>query len=267
MMKKTILILILFISMSFASKSVIVNIQGDLDDDLFILKSTPKKVEFLDCFQMHNPTDKFFYDGKVIKSEKIYGLIDFNKSYNLTQNETLLVMSANEREEINSKRGLLQRTHFKSVDLYVNREVFIPSLMPEYDDIPNYPLWFGKDEKPLIPQKKSYNYYKLWENAIVNLGLIFGSRGDYTLYFINQKEQIIFKKEVQISSKSENIPLLGSHPLMEVDGTVFAGNFKDEKKIKEKAIDAIIIEKEGQKQYIKLPYLFPYINRIFVKGL
>ncbi len=242
------------------------SLNGDLDDDLFILKSSAQKVEFLDCLQMHNPTDKFLYDGKIVKSDKIYGMIDFNKTYKLEYDETLLVMTANEREEVNPKRALLKRTHFKSVDLYIDDNVFIPSLMPEYNDVPNYPLWFGRDDKPCMADASDYNYYKLWENAIVNLGVIFGSEGKYTLHFINQNSQIIFKKEVQISSKSENIHLLGSHPLTEVDGTVFAGVLEDEK-IREKAIDAIIIEKEEKKQYIKLPYLFPYINRIFVKGL
>jgi len=266
MIKKTILILILFTSILFADKSATISIRGDLDDDLFILKSSAQKVDFLDCLQMHNPTDKFLYDGRIVKSETIYGMIDFNKTYNLTQNETLLIMTANEREEINPKRALLKRTHFKSVDLFIDNKVFIPSLMPEYNDVPNYPLWFGRNELACMANKSDYNYYKLWENAIVNLGLVFGSSGKYTLYFINENSQIIFKKEVQISSKIHNIHLLGSHPLTEVDGTVFAGVSEDEK-IREKAIDAIIIEKEGQKQYVKLPYLFPYINRIFVKGL
>jgi len=266
MIKKTILILILFTSMLFADKNISISIKGDLDDDLFVLKSSAQKVEFLDCLQMHNPTDKFLYDGKIIQSEKIYGMIDFNKTYNLAQNETLLVMTANEREEINPKRALLKRTHFKSVDLFMDDNLFIPSLMPEYNDVPNYPLWFGRDERACMANESDYNYYKLWENAIVNLGVVFGSSGKYTLYFINENSQIIFKKKVQISTKIHNIHLLGSHPLAEVDGTVFAGVSEDEK-IREKAIDAIIIEKEGQKQYVKLPYLFPYINRIFVKGL
>lgn len=266
MIKKTILILMLFNSMLFGDKSVTIKINGDLDDDLFILKSSTQKVDFLDCLQMHNPTEQFFYDGKIVKSEKIYGLVDFNKTYKLSEDETLLVMTANEREEINPKRVLLKRTHFKSVDLFADDKVFIPSLMPEYDEVPNYPLWFGRDDKPCTAHESDYNYYKLWENAIVNLGLVFGSRGDYILHFINQNSQIIFKTEVQINTKRKNIRLLGSHTLTEVDGTIFAGNSDDEK-IREKVIDAIIIEKEGQKQYIKLPYLFPYINRIFVRGL
>lgn len=256
----------LFHTMLLADKSATLSIKGDLDDDLFVLKSSAQNVEFLDCLQMHNPTDKFLYDGKMIHSEKIYGFIDFNKTYNLAQNETLLVMTANEREEINPKRALLKRTHFKSVDLFLNNNLFIPSLMPEYNDVPDYPLWFGRNETSCMASASDYNYYKLWENAIVNLGLVLGSKGAYTLYFINENSQIVFKKKVQVSSKVHNIHLLGSHPLTEVDGTVFAG-VSDDEKIREKAIDAIVIEKEGQKQYIKLPYLFPYINRIFVKGL
>lgn len=265
-MKQIILILILFYITLYADKSVTISIKGDLDDDLFILTSRSDATEFLDCFQMHNPTDRFFYDGEVVKSEKIYGLIDFNKTYNLTKDETLLIMTANEREEINPKRALLGRTHFKSVDMFADDKVLIPSLMPEYNDVPDYPLWFGEDEKPIIPQKRGYNYYQLWENAVVNLGLVFGNRGRYTLYFINYQNKILFKKIVTVTKKVQNIKLLGSHPLTEADGTIFAGDLK-ETDIKTKAIDALIIEHNSKRQYIKMPYFFPYINRIFIKGL
>ncbi len=266
-MKQIILILTLFYMVLFADKNVTISIKGDLDDDLFILKSSSKVIEFMDCFQMHNPTNAFLYDGKMIKSERIYGLIDFNKTYSLLEDEILLIMTANEREEIDPKRALLQRTHFKSVDLFANDKVLIPSLMPEFNDVPNYPLWFGKDEKPLILKKKSYNYYQLWENAVVNLGLVFGSRGLYNIYFISSKNEVLYKKRVIVAKSMKNIKLLASHTLIEADGTIFARVSNDNKNLREKAIDAIIIEDGKSRRYIKMPYFFPYINRIFVKGL
>ncbi len=267
MIKKTILILILFMTVLSADKNITISINGDLDDDLFILKNTPSTTNFLDCHQMHNPTDTFLYDGKVIPSKKIYGKIAFKKSYTLDSNDILLVMSANEREEINPTRSLEKRTHFKSVDLFADKDVLIPSLMPEYHDSPNYPLWFGKDDAPCMAQTSEYNYYQLWENAIVNLGIIFGDTGSYTLHFINKSDKILFSKTILVTKNVQNIKLLGTHPLTEVDGTVFAGDSTNDKLIKKEAIDAIIIEKDDERRYIKLPYFFPYINRIYVKGL
>lgn len=266
MMKQIILILILFMTIAYADKNVTISLKGDLDDDLFILKSHAQRVQFLDCFQMHNPTDRFLYDGRVIHSKKIYGLIDFKKQFSLQKEDILLIMTANEREEINPKRALLQRTHFKSADLFTDDKVLIPSLMPEFDDVPGYPLWFGKDEKPIIPQKDSYNYYQLWENAVVNLGLVFGHVGTYTIYFINSQNETVFKKTLTVTKTIQNIKLLGSHTLTEADGTLFAG-ISNDKEIREKVIDAIIIEHDNDRRYIKMPYLFPYVNRIFVKGL
>lgn len=266
MIKQIILILILLTTTLWAAKNITISMHGDLDDDLFILKSMPEKSDFLACLQMHNPTDKFLYDGKVIKSEKIYGKVDFQKKYQLAKDEILLIMTANEREEINPQKALLQRTHYKSVALFADNEPFIPSLLPENKDVPNYPLWFGRDDAPCMANTSSYNYYKLWENAIVNLGLVFGNIGEYSLYFINTNNQIVFQKSVSINTDTKNIHLLGKHTLREADGTVFAGNNKNQT-IKEKAVDAIIIEYQKKSRYIKLPYLFPYINRIFVKGL
>ena len=176
-------------------------------------------------------------------------------------------MSANEREEINPSHVLLQRTHFKSVALFIDHTLFIPSLMPEYDDVPGYPLWFGKDEKPLIPQKSDYNYYKLWENSIVNLGIVSGSKGIYKLYFTDKNEKVVFYKTIMVTQKVQNIKLIGTHPLREVDGTVYDGSKSADETIRERAVEGIIIEKEGKKLFFRLPYPFVYINRIFIKGV
>jgi hypothetical protein len=268
-MKPIALILILFYTVLYADKNITVRIKGDLDDDLFILRGnlTTMQTTFLDCLQMHNPSDYFLYEGRAVPSKKIYGLIDFEKSYRFSKEDVMLIMSANEREEINPAHTLLQRTHFKSVALFIDHTIFIPSLMPEYDDVPGYPLWFGKDEKPLMMQKSDYNYYKLWENCIVNLGIVVGSKGKFRLYFTDKNEKIIFYKTVWISEKVHNIKLLGTHPLTEVDGTVYHGSESADKSVRERAIEGIIVEKEGKRVFFRLPYPFVYVNRIFIKGV
>ncbi len=266
-MKQIALVLLIFMTTLYGDKNVTVSIRGDLDDDLFVLRSRPDTVTFSDCLQMHNPKDYFYYASETVPSRHIYGLIEFDKTYRLKADEVLLVMTANEREEINPAKALLARTHFKSVDLKANGKVLIPSLMPEYHDVPDYPLWFGPDEKPIVPQKKRYNYYKLWENAVVNLGLVFAHEGDVTFYFTDHKGTIRFQKSLRVTKAVQNIKLLGNHPLTEADGTVYDGFVTDDKRIRKRAIWGIIIEMNGNRRFIKLPYPMPYVNRIFVKGV
>ena len=251
----------------YGDKNIMVSIHGDLDDDLFVLRSHPDAVTFSDSLQMHNPKKVFYYDSQTVPSKKIYGIIDFDKTYRLREDEVLLVMTANEREEINPAKALLARTHFKSVALKADGDVLIPSLMPEHNDVPDYPLWFGADEKPIIPQKAEYNYYKLWENAVVNLGLIFTHTGVVTLYFTDHEEMIHFQKRVHVTKTVQHIKLLGTHPLTEADGTVYDGFAMNDETIRKRAIEGVIIEMDGTRRFVKLPYPMPYVNRIFVKGL
>ena len=267
-MNNKIIYILVFVSMLLsASGKVDVSIHGDLDDDLFILRSDFHKVDFPVCLQMHNPTGKFYYDSRMIRSRQIYGLIDFDKSYELDDNQFLLIMTANEREEVHAKKRLYKRTHFKSVDLYANGKVLIPSLMPEYHDLPGYPLWFGKDEKPLIPRQGDYNYYKLWENAIVNLAIVFGSCGQYKLYFVDHRGKVAFHQTIHVRKEVQNIHLIGDNPMTEVDGSVYDGEKSDDDTIRQKAIEGVIVEKNGERIFVKLPYPFVYINRIFLQGV
>lgn len=262
----------LFFPTLFASitgkKRVSITMHGDLDDDLFIIRSTEERTVFLECLQMHNPKDHFLYRSEAVKSRRIYGMIDFDKGFALAEDEALFVMTANEREEIHPEKRLFARTHFKSVDLLADGEVLIPSLMPERNDMPGYPLWFGPDEKPLMPNPEpGYNYYKLWENAVVNLGMVFGSTGRYRCHFINHDEEVVFTKEINVTKETQNIRLLGGHPLTEADGTLYDGTATDITTIRERAIEGVIVEKGGNSRYVGMPYPFPYVNRIFVRGL
>lgn len=267
MMKQIALLLLIFLTTLYGDKSVMLSIHGDLDDDLFVLRSRPDTAYFSDCLQMHNPNDYFYYASETVPSRHIYGLIDFDKTYRLKEDEVLLAMTANEREEIDPAKALLARTHYKSVELKANGKVLIPSLMPEYNDVPDYPLWFGPDEKPIVPQKRGYNYYKLWENAVVNLGLIFAHEGEVTLYFTDHEGAIHFQKSVRVTQAVQNIKLLGTHPLTEADGSVYDGFATDDDTIRKRAIEGIIIEIDGTRRFVKLPYPMPYVNRIFIKGV
>ena len=69
------------------AKTTSISMTGDLDDDLFIIKSTPNANTMTHCFQMHNPKSNFNYHGVNVKSENIYGIIDFKDSFQLEKNE------------------------------------------------------------------------------------------------------------------------------------------------------------------------------------
>ena len=65
----------------------------------------------------------------------------------------------------------------------------------------------------------------------------------------------------------QHIKLLGTHPLTEADGTVYDGFAMNDETIRKRAIEGVIIEMDGTRRFVKLPYPMPYVNRIFVKGL
>jgi hypothetical protein len=249
--------------------NVTLYMHGDLDDDLFVLRADNTQTFMIDCFQMHNPTQRFLYEGVYYPSRPIYGLIDFEKRYTLQNDQILLVMTANEREEIDSRHMLLQRTHYKSVPLFANDLPLLPSTMPEKDDIPDYPLWFGSDEKPLLPSMQGYNYYRLWENALVNIGVIFPKEGSYKLHLIDATDKVQFSQSFHVKKEVTNLHILGNHPLTEVDGKIYSDKTDSirDNIIKQKAITSMIIESRTQRFYVNLPYPLVYLNRIYVKGL
>ena len=48
---------------------------GDLDDDLMVIQASNTFWEMKDCFQMHNPTNRFTLNGKTSPSVHIPGWI------------------------------------------------------------------------------------------------------------------------------------------------------------------------------------------------
>jgi len=254
-------------------KNIHIKMIGDLDDDLIIIKATPKNWKFECCFQMHNPTDVFTLEGKNTNSIHIPGWIEYEKDISLEDNEIMLIALANEREERENAKSLLARTHYKSVELYADKNILIPSMIPEKNDLPDVPTWYH----PRSPNAV-YNYYRAWENAVVNIGLIFPKSGNYRIHMINKDGDIVAAQIFSINNKVKNIKFnnslsgpLGDHPMLEIDGGIYGVNGKNkpnDNTVKELAPYSMIIEDEaGKLTKIPFPYPFPYINRMFCKSI
>ena len=257
-----------------------VSIKGALDDDLFVIKSTAGNNEMKHCYQMHNPKKYFNYHGKAIESNNIYGDIDFNRSISIeNENEVLSIFLANEREEINDLPRLFMRSHFKAVDLKCNDKILIPELIPEHNSVPGYPVWFGNDEGYCFVDEKdarTYNYYKMWENAICGGGFIFNkecnvefkmfAKNNKLISTVNQKVTIEPKNLISSEVKSKKF---SSHILTETNGKVFDNkkNKKEDEIIKNTSIDKIIITFNKTVIELDLPYPLPYINRLYAVAL
>lgn len=246
---------------------------GDLDDDLIIIRATPRDWSFECCYQMHNPTNVFTLEGKSSKSIHAPGWIEYEKTLSVDSNETLLIALANEREEREDSKTLLARTHYKSVELSCDDEILIPSMIPEKGDLPDVPTWYHPKSPNAV-----YNYYRAWENATINIGLIFPEEGDYEVYLLNQNENIVTNQTFRINRNSNNLKFnntvngkVGNSPMEEMDGGVFSlsnySNNPNDLRVKELAIYTILtVNRKGEMTKIPLPYPFPYINRIFVRA-
>lgn len=255
----------------FAKKnSFNITMIGDLDDDLFIIKSCNSYTEMLECHQMHNCfTNKFLYENKLIDSVHVPGYIEFNKSFSIKDNEVLFLFNANEREALHGGPTLFKRTHYKSTNLDIDGLEFFPEIMPENNSIPNYATWYNQDESK---EMGNYNYYHMWENSVVNSGLIFKNSGNYRIICLNEEEEIVLNTEQYISKNVEKINFNvineisnNQHPLLETDGLVYSNDFKS---IKKNAIHKIVItgDKIGLIT-VNLPYPSPYVNRIFARSM
>jgi hypothetical protein len=273
---KKIFLLLLFMPLGLAAKiqnpkSVSLKMKGELDDDLFVVRANSSLWYFEDCLQMHNHTGHFMLDGVTARTQQIHGFIEYDKKILQKSDEIILVALANEREEINGEKSLLRRTHYKSVEFVTNGKVLIPSMMPEQNDLPNTPLWFNEDDGDVA----KFNYYRAWENSIVNMGLIFPNNGSYSIALISKNDEIVASGNFLITEFVQNIHFsktilcdsIGSNPMIEIDGSYFCqddNSFSDDNKIKEYAIYKIVVtSKEVGVVYIPLPYPFVYINRIF----
>jgi len=250
-------------------EEVQITINGDLDDDLIILKANETSWDIEACYQMHNPSEHFFLEGRVFPRVDIPGYIEYNKFHTLNENDVLIVTLANEREEREPDKELLDRTHYKSVPLYVNGKEAIPSMIPEKGDI-DYTTWF--DPNTL---EGEYNYYRLWENAVVNVLIIVPRQGKYTVDLINKNDSVSATIDINITNNKVINPFfkktiagpIQQHPLAEIDGGVFMHEKyrkPNDKRVRDLAAYHLLITLPNGKQIITpLPYPFPYINRLF----
>lgn len=262
-------------------KKIIANIKikGDLDDDLFIVKVNTEKAKMLVCQQMHNPKNFFDYRGTAVPSADIYGVIDYNEDHFIKEDEIVLIMLANEREEINDLPTLNSRTHFKAVDLYCNEKVVIPSLMPEFDDVPGYPVWFTEGEtycSVSAKKPKNYNYYKMWENAICGTAIIVPFFGEVEVFLFNKDDDITFKYNGIVTEEPQQLlsdaTKKSSFPddlLAESNGTVYdyTDDEKSDDEIRKLCAHKIMIKKDSMIFVSTFPYPMPYPNRIYIQGI
>lgn len=249
---------------------------GDLDDDLIVLKSTPESNKIVDIHQMHNSKSTFFYDGNIYSSEQNPGYIQFSKKYKFLENEIYSICLANEMDDAEMELNKRIRTHYKNEKLFFNKEVFLRDLMPEYNSVPDYPLWFNKEDIPYIDRQdingNTYNYYNLFENTVVQIGLVFPRKGNVTVkLFSNNNELVyIYHETIDLKPKYIKSDELKSGKLIE-NPFIEIGNIlhKDtENQIENNSyITNMIIEYENKSYNIKLPYPAMYPNLISVVSI
>lgn len=249
-------------------KSFELSINGDLDDDLIVLKSTPLKTIITDIHQMHNPSGIFQYGGDTYRIEHIPGYISFEKRYDIAQDEIYIVCLANEREEANLSTRI--RTHYKNEKLLFNNNIFLKALMPEYDSVPNYPLWFGKDEVPAIGKKdindETYNYYRLFDNTTVQCGIILPYSSEIEIYLYDQNNTLkhTFKEQVDtvpkyLKSNELKSGNFNTHDFTEIDNILNETNDQIENN---NIIKTMLIKFNNNFYIINLPYPIMYPNLI-----
>lgn len=245
-----------------------VSMAGDLDDDLLILRATPADWSWEGCFQMHNPLPIFSLEGKSTQSIHIPGYIEYSQNHSIVSDEILIFALANEREERDDSRSLLARTHYKSCPLFFDSKVLIPSMNPDFNDLPDVPTWFGSEQ-----DLAAYNYYRAWENSLVNLALVFPRAGLYTISFANISGQLVARKQFNIRTKVTNIRFdtwdnraVNPHSMSESDGGVYfvpGERWPDDRLVRNSAAYEVLVEYQNKLTRAPLPFPFPYPNRIF----
>lgn len=268
------------------TKHIHLVMNGALDDDLFVIKASKKDFRWIDCYQMHNPNDSFDLEGKSTKSIHIDGSIAYDKKIPLTDNEVLMIATANEREENGKpRRELHERTHYKSVPLYMNGKELFPSMLPENGDYAdyNYPLWFGEDTLKCVstPPKEGQaepNYFQLWENACVNIGLVLPQREEFVVSLMRDGKIIAnsFISPTTVDIRMTNNMLkrvefkrngkfFHSHPFVEINNTIFDGESTAEidEDVRVMSADTIMLQSEKSIYTLPLPYHLPYARRVF----
>jgi len=248
-----------------------IKMKGPLDDDLFVFKASPHQTDVISIQQMHNPKGKFLYNNQLFNSSHIPGYIDYDKHLTVERNEILIVMTANERDELYNSpfetKVLRKRTHYKSVNLYCNDKILLPALMPEYNSVKNYPLWFKEGEAG-EEGNTIYNYYKLWENAIVQIGLVFNSKSRAKIECFDKNAKKIYTYNFtpntipkQALSEEAKKGELNIHPFTEVDNVL--NDQEDLEYANNNYIDYMIIYQNNNQYLIEMPYPFMYPNQIY----
>lgn len=252
-------------------KNFEISMFGDLDDDLIILKSTPKSTVIADIHQMHNSKGTFVYNNNKYNVEHNPGFIQFKKSYEIENDDIYLVCLANEREDAGFPKDKRFRTHYKNEKLFFNKQVLLNALMPEYDSVQNYPLWFEEDEVPRFDRKdingNTYNYYNLFENTIVQVGIVIPDSSKAKVMLFDEKDQLRYTFDEYIDYESKYLKSnellageLGNHKFTEISNIL---NTKlDEQIPNESYINSMMIESNGKMYSFELPYPIMYPNLI-----
>lgn len=244
---------------------------GDLDDDLIVLKSNTKETVITDIHQMHNSSGIFSYDGNAYKIEHNPGFINFTKDFTINENEIYVVCLANERDDAGLPIDKRFRTHFKNEKFLFNNQILLKALMPEYDSVPNYPLWFNEGDYPVIQKfdknGNTYNYYNLHENSVVQVGIILPKSADIGIMLFNSNNELKYSYKEKVNStckylESEELKNcdLKSHPFTEVNNIL---NLDINNQIEnDEYLTHMIITYKGKQHNIKFPYPFMYPNLI-----
>lgn len=248
-----------------------VKMEGELDDDLIITRNFYNTEDFkgIDCFQMHNFTGRFEIGSQVVKSTQSPGFIKYDKNIPVDKNSIISIFTCNERVAIHADKKLTYRTHYKSVPLYINNKMMFPSVIPENDDVKNYPTWYAPDEEHMS------NYYRIWENAGVFNGFITHELGEHIITLFNKDNVAISTSSVNIvNDEVIQIPfkkildkeITNKHIFTELDNFVFDGNEnRNDIFIANNAAAKILIQNKKGLVSIDLPYYCPYVNTYYIK--
>jgi hypothetical protein len=221
---------------------------------------------------MHNNKGVFAYYNSVYEIEHNPGFIKFNKNFIFNKDEIYCVCLCNEREDAGYPIQKRFRTHYKNEKLFFNNQVFLPDLMPEYNSVPNYPLWFGESENPMVDRKDIngdiYNYYNLFENTTVQFGIVLPEKGKIKVSLFNQLYELTYSYDEVVTKNVKNLKSnelkngkLQSHPFTELNNIL---NTSIDSPIKNKDyIETAIIEYKNKIYNICLPYPIMYPNLLF----
>jgi len=275
---------IIFIIVYLSSFLFALNISssGLLDDDIFIysIQEGKDSHSMIVAEQMHNPRNEIIFNGQVNKTKPINGEVSVDIEVKNT-GKLVVVSLANEREEINPSYTLNQRTHYRSPGVFLNKKVFLKRYLPsEYED-DWFPKWFlsgvvssCSSDSSREEQSDDVDYFMIWENAIVQLGLIFPEPGEYIIYYIKEgHSNPLYKKKVVVLKNTPKVVKIHEkmHDFVEGDGYLYKTNksrINKKKRIRNHSITKlIIVSKQNSSKYIvPLVYPWPYLNQLVISS-